>query len=68
MNIETQNMINEIGSKIELINTLIRALTECYCGIEVLTERDGQNIIILLEKQLIDLKQAQTILENHLGI
>ena len=68
MNEHVNDKINEIGGKIDTIDTLFRALISSTMGTEELTERDSGNLIYLLEDKIKDLKTEHSKLINELGI
>jgi len=68
MNEDINEQINNIGSKIDMIYTLIRALMSSMLGSDELTEKDADNLLFLLEDKIKELKQDQNKLIDKLGI
>ena len=68
MNEDINEQINNIGSKIDMIYTLIRALMSSMLGSDELTEKDADNLLFLLEDKIKELKQDQNKLIDELCI
>ena len=68
MNEDINEQINNIGSKIDMIYTLIRALMASMLVSDELTEKDADNLLFLLEDKIKELKQDQNKLIDELGI
>lgn len=54
----TDDKLDLITLKIETAETLIKAIIECFCGIETLNKQDGKKFIFLLENCIKDIKQS----------
>ena len=68
MNESEEITINEIGGKIDVINSLLHALISCVCGTEELTQKDSINFAYLLESKISDLKNTHYKLIKELEI
>ena len=64
----TETRINEIGGKIDTINSIFRALLSSICGTEELTHKDTCNFAYLMEEKLQNLTKTHNELIDKLGI
>ena len=63
-----ENQINAIGAKIDIIDSIAKALSTCLYGESNLTERDAFSFAHLLENKIKDLKIRQEKLIKELNI
>ena len=60
--------INELGGKIDIIESLSRALTSSICGSDELTQKDACNFVFLVEDKLKELKNMHNDIVDELKI
>ena len=65
---DTEAKINEIGAKIDVIESIVRALISSICSTEELTQKDASNFVFLLEDKLKELKTSHDELIDDLHI
>jgi len=63
-----ENQINTIGAKIDIIESITKALVSYLCGTSNLTEKDAYSFAYLLENKIKDLKLRQEKLTKELNI
>ena len=68
MDEEIESKINDIGAKIDIVESLNKALMSSLLGTDCLTKKDAYNFVYLLENGIKDLKTRQDKLINDLNI
>ena len=68
MDKRTENRINIIGAKIDIIESINNALRSALFGEECLTKKDAYNFASLLDNRIHDLKSRQDKLIEDLNL
>ena len=68
MDEKTENRINIIGAKIDIIESINNALKSALFGDDCFTQKDVCNFACLLENRINDLKNRYNKLTNDLNI
>ena len=63
-----ENQINEIGGKLEIIKSIMRALNSALFGTEELEQSDAYSMASLLEEKIDGIIKKHTELVNELKI
>ncbi len=68
MNEELESRINDIGAKIDIVESLHNAIMSGLLGADCISEKDVYNFVYLLEDKIKDLKLEQDSLIDDLRI
>lgn len=68
MDVNIEQKINEIGAKIDIIESISTALTDSLCGTNNLTKEDAYSFAYLLENKIGELKIKQENIIKELNI
>lgn len=63
-----ENKMNEIGGKLEIIQSIMKAMNAALFGSEELERRDAYSMASLLEEKINDVTEKYNILVGKLNI
>ena len=68
MDLDIDEAINNLGGKISILQSVVRALLACVCGTEELSDKDTQSFVYILENQIQDLSEQHSNIVDMLDI
>ena len=68
MNEDINERINELGAKIDILESLSKALLSSLCGSDELSQKDACNFMFLLSDKIEELKLSHTNIIDELKI
>lgn len=68
INKDIENKINEIGGKLEIIQSIMRAMNSALFGLNEFEERDGYSLASVLEEKINDLSNEHNEFVTKLKI